>query len=202
MLIGGIDTTATTVDWIMSELVKNPLAMKKLQEEIEDIVGLDQMVEKSHLSSLKYLDCVVKESLRLHPVAPLLAHAAQEDCEVSGFDIPSKMHVFVNVWAIGRDPDIWHDPETFCPDRFLQGNVDLRGRDFQLLPFGSGRRSCPGIQLGLLIVQLVVAQLVHCFDWELPDGMLPSELDMSENYGMVVTRAKHLMAIPIYRLYR
>lgn len=200
MLIGGIDTTATTVDWILSELVKNPIVMKKLQKEIEEIVGLDQMVEKSHLSSLKYLDCVVKESLRLHPVAPLLAHAAQEDCEVSGFDIPSKTHVFVNVWAIGRDPDVWPDPDTFCPDRFLHNNVDLRGRDFQLLPFGSGRRSCPGLQLGLLIVQFVVAQLVHCFDWELPDGMLPGELDMSENYGMVVTRTKHLRAIPIYRL--
>ncbi|KAH6791332.1 hypothetical protein C2S51_006338 [Perilla frutescens var. frutescens] len=201
MLIGGIDTTATTVDWVMSELMRHPIVMKKLRKEIDEIVGCEQMVEKSHLSSLEYLDCVIKESLRLHPVAPLLAHAAHEDCKVAGFDIPNKTHVFVNVWAIGRDPNIWPDPETFCPDRFVRSNVDLRGRDFQLLPFGSGRRSCPGLQLGLTIVQSVVAQLVHCFDWELPDGMLPSQLDMSENYGMVVTRVKHLRAIPSYRLH-
>ncbi|XP_057774983.1 cytochrome P450 71AU50-like [Salvia miltiorrhiza] len=202
MLIGGIDTTSTAVDWIMSELMKNPTVMKKLQKEIEEVVGMDQMVEKSHLCSLKYLDCVVKESLRLHPVAPLLAHAAQGDCQVAGFDIPDKTHVFVNVWAIGRDPHVWPNPETFCPDRFLRSNVDFRGRDFQLLPFGSGRRSCPGLQLGLTIVRSVVAQLVHCFDWELPDGMLADELDMFEKYGMVITRAKHLRAIPTYRLSR
>ncbi|KAL1536675.1 cytochrome P450 71AU50-like [Salvia divinorum] len=200
MLIGGIDTTATTVDWIMSELMKNPTVMKKLQKEIEEVVGLDQMVDKSQLSSFKYLGCVVKESLRLHPVAPLLAHAAQEECELMGYNIPGKTHVFVNVWAIGRDSQVWPDPETFFPERFLGSNIDLRGRDFQLLPFGSGRRSCPGLQLGLMIVQSVVAQLVHCFDWELPDGMLPDQLDMSEKYGMVISRAKHLMAIPTYRL--
>ncbi|KAK4382987.1 cytochrome [Sesamum angolense] len=139
--------------------------------------------------------------MRLHPVGPLLIHEGMEDCEVDGFYIQKKSRVLVNVWAIGRDPDAWTDPETFFPERFLGSNVDVRGRDFQLIPFGTGRRGCPGLQLGLTIVQLMVAQLVHCFDWELPNGMQPSELDMSENFGLITARAKHLMAIPKYRLH-
>ncbi|PIN13798.1 Cytochrome P450 CYP2 subfamily [Handroanthus impetiginosus] len=111
-----------------------------------------------------------------------------------------KARVLINAYAIGRDPSAWKDPEKFFPDRFYESNVDLRGRDFQLIPFGSGRRGCPGIQLGLTAVQLMVAQLVHCFDWGLPDGMMNNELDMSENFGLVVARAKHLAAIPSYRL--
>ncbi|KAB1210413.1 hypothetical protein CJ030_MR6G007164 [Morella rubra] len=105
----------------------------------------------------------------------------------------------INVWAIGRDPSVWSDAEKFFPERFAGKNIDLRGRDFQLIPFGSGRRGCPGIQLGLTVVCLVLAQLVRCFDWELPNNMLPTELDMTEEFGLIVPRAKHLLAIPIYR---
>ncbi|KAI3451090.1 hypothetical protein Pfo_007755 [Paulownia fortunei] len=202
MLLAGMDTSAAAVEWVLSEVIRHPAVTKKLQKELEEIVGMDQMVEESHLSNLKYLDCVVRESLRLHPVGPLLIHESMEDCEVDGFHIPKKSRVLINVWAIGRDPNAWTDPERFSPDRFLGSNVDLRGRDFQLIPFGSGRRGCPGLQLGLTMVQLMVAQLVHCFDWDLPDGMLHSELDMSENFGLVTARAKHLMAIPTYRLHK
>ncbi|XP_057775640.1 cytochrome P450 71AU50-like [Salvia miltiorrhiza] len=200
MLIAGIDTSSAAVEWTLSELIRHPTEMKKLQKDLEEIVGPNQMVDESHLSNLKYLDCVIKESMRLHPVGPLLVHQAMEDCEVDGFHIPSKARVLVNVWAIGRDPDAWIDPERFAPQRFLGSNVDLRGRDFQLIPFGSGRRGCPGLQLGLTVVQLMVAQLVHCFDWELPDGMVAAELDMSEKFALVTSKAKHLTAIPIYRL--
>ena len=144
---------------------------------------------------------VVKETFRLHPVSPLLIpHAAIKDCVVNGFDIPQKSRVLINVWAIGRDPDTWTNPEEFIPERFLGSDVDVRGRDFQLIPFGSGRRMCPGLQLGLIVVKLVVAQLVHCFDWELPNGMLPSELDMVEVFGFTTPRANHLLAIPTSRL--
>jgi cytochrome P450 len=144
---------------------------------------------------------VLKENLRLHPVAPLLIpHAAIEDCSVNGFHIPRKSHVIVNIWAIGRDPSVWIDPDKFIPERFVGSNIDLRGRDFQLLPFGSGRRGCPGMQLGLTVVLLVVAQLVHCFDWGLPNNMLPTDLDMTEEFGLTVPRAKHLLATPTYRL--
>lgn len=200
MLLAGIDTSAAAVEWAMSDLIKHPTEMRKLQKELEEIVGINQMVEESHLPSLKYLDCIIKESMRLHPVGPLLIHEAMEDCEVEGFHIPNKARVLVNVWAIGRDPNAWVDEERFIPERFLSSDVDLRGRDFQLIPFGSGRRGCPGLQLGLTMVRLMVAQLVHCFDWELPHGIVPADLDMSENFGLVTSRAKHLQVIPSYRL--
>ncbi|KAL0424422.1 UNVERIFIED_CONTAM: cytochrome [Sesamum radiatum] len=177
--------------------------MKKLQKELETVVRLDHMVEESHLDKLEYLDFVVKETLRLHPVVPLLIpHESMEDCVIDGFHIPKGSRTMVNIWAIGRDPKVWSDPEVFKPERFIGSNIDLRGHNFQLIPFGSGRRGCPGLQLGLTVVRLAVSQLVHCFDWELPNGMLPSDLDMSEHFGIVTSRAKHLMAIPRYRLHK
>ncbi|XP_042015621.1 cytochrome P450 71AU50-like [Salvia splendens] len=202
LLIAGMDTSATATDWAMSDLMRHPAVMKKLQREIESVVGLDEMVEESHLDKLDYLDCVVKESMRLHPVAPLLIpHESMEDCELQGFHIPKKSRLMVNVWAMGRDPDVWDNPDAFTPERFVGSDVDVRGRHFQLIPFGSGRRGCPGLQLGLTVVKLVVAQLVHCFDWELPNGMKPEDIDMCEHFGLVTARAKPLMAIPTYRLH-
>ncbi|KAL6225247.1 hypothetical protein ACLB2K_004098 [Fragaria x ananassa] len=201
MVAGAMDTSATAIEWTLSELMRHPRVMKKVQKELEDVVGMDRMVDESDLEKLEYLNMVVKENLRLHPVAPLLIpHAAIEDCTVNGFHIPKKSRVMVNVWAVGRDPSAWTDPDKFIPERFDGSTIDLRGRDFQLLPFGSGRRGCPGMHLGLTVVLLVVAQLVHCFDWELPDNMLPTELDMTEEFGLTVPRAKHLLAIPSYRL--
>jgi cytochrome P450 len=201
MLAASMDTSATVIEWAMSELMKHPPVMKKVQKELKDVVGLERMVEESDLDSLEYLDMVLKENFRLHPVAPLLLpHEAMEDCTVNGFHIPQKSKVIINIWAIGRDPSVWRDAEKFFPERFVGSDIDVRGRDFQLIPFGSGRRGCPGMQLGLTVVRLVVAQLVHCFDWELPDNMLPNELDMTEEFGLVTPRAKHLLAIPTYRL--
>lgn len=201
MLIGSMDTSATVIEWVLSELMKNPQEMKKVQKELEDVVGMERMVEESDLDSLEYMYMVLKETFRLHPIVPLLLpHEAIEDCTVNGFHIPKKSRVMINVWAIGRDPSVWTDAEKFDPGRFVERNIDVRGHDFQLIPFGSGRRGCPGMQLGLTLVRLVVAQIVHCFDWELPDKMLPSELDMTEEFGVTTSRAKHLLAIPTYRL--
>jgi cytochrome P450 len=201
MLVGSMDTSATVIEWALSELMKHPPIMKKVQKELKGVVGLERMVEESDLDSLEYLDMVLKETFRLHPIAPLLLpHEAMEDCTVNGFHIPQKSKVIINIWAIGRDPSVWRDAEKFFPERFVGSDIDVRGRDFQLIPFGSGRRGCPGMQLGLTVVRLVVAQLVHCFDWELPDNMLPNELDMTEEFGVTTPRAQHLLAIPSYRL--
>ncbi|KAF7850600.1 hypothetical protein BT93_L5204 [Corymbia citriodora subsp. variegata] len=203
MLSGSMDTSATAVDWAMTELIRHPSAMKKLQGELEIAVGMNRAVEESDLEGLDYLDMVIKETMRLHPVAPLLLpHEATEDCIVNGFHIPYKSRVIVNAWAIGRDPKVWttHDPEEFVPERFLGSSVDVKGRDFQLLPFGAGRRGCPGMQLGLTVVRFVLAQLVHCFDWDLPSGLSPSDLDMTEEFGLTTPRAKHLVGTPRYRL--
>ncbi|XP_015867271.3 cytochrome P450 71AU50 [Ziziphus jujuba] len=203
MLSASIDTASTTIDWAISELIKNPNIMKKVQEELENTVGMKRTVEETDLESLDYLNMVVKETLRLHPAGPLLIpHASTEDCTINGFHIPKKAHIIINAWAIGRDPDAWTDAEKFSPERFVGSNIDVRGRDLQLIPFGSGRRGCPGIQLGLTVVRLVLAQLVHCFDWELPNGMSPADLDMTEEFGLTVPRAKHLLAIPTYRLHK
>nr|GMC91325.1 cytochrome P450 CYP736A12-like [Ipomoea batatas] len=201
MLIASLDTSSSVIEWTMSELLKHPEVMRKVKEELESQVGLDRMVEEKDLEQLKYLEIVIKESLRLHPVVPLLLpHASIEDCDVGGFHVPKNSTVTVNVWAIGRDPSAWSDPEKFIPERFNKSSIEYKGQDFELLPFGSGRRSCPGMQLGITIVRLVVAQLVHCFDWSLPNGLLPKDLDMTEEFGLVLSRANHLMAVPTYRL--
>jgi len=184
MLVGSMDTSTMIIEWVMSELMKHPRVMKKVQKELDDVVGLERMVEESDLDGLDYLDMVLKETFRLHPIPLLLPHEAMEDCVVNGFHIPKKCRIIVNIWAIGRDPS----------------EIDVRGHDFQLIPFGSGRRGCPGMQSGLTVVRLVVAQIVHCFDWELPNNMLPTELDMTEEFGLTTPRAKHLLAIPTYRL--
>ncbi|KAL7104476.1 hypothetical protein ACP275_08G247300 [Erythranthe tilingii] len=201
MLLGGTDTSSATIDWALAELIRHPQIMKKLQQELEQVVGLDQYVEESHLEKLDYLDSVLKETFRLHPVVPLFIHEALEDRTVEEFHIPKGTRIMVNVWSMGKDPNVWQDPEKFFPERFIGSDLDIRGHDFELLPFGSGRRSCPGLQLGLTTVRLVLAQLVHCFDWELPNGMSPNELDMSEHFGLVTGKDKHIMAIPVCRLH-
>lgn len=201
MLAAAMDTSATTIGWAMSELIRHPNVMKKLQDELEEMVGLNRMVEESDLGSLKYLEMVVKEILRLYPAGPLLIpHESLENCTVDGYYIPKKSRLIVNAWAIGRDRNVWIDPNKFFPERFIGSQIDVKGKDFELIPFGAGRRGCPGMQLGLTMVRLVLAQLVHCFDWELPNGMLASELDMSEEFGLTCPRTQDLMVIPTFRL--
>lgn len=201
MLSAGMDTSATVIGWAMSELIKHPHIMKKLQEELENEIGLDKIVEESDLERLEYLKMVVKEIFRLYPPAPLLLpHESLQDCIVDGFHIPKKSRIIINVWAIGRDQNSWIDPHKFDPERFIDSQVDVKGRDFQLIPFGSGRRGCPGMQLGLTLVQFVLAQLVHCFDWMLSNGMPASQLDMTEEFGLTCPRLHDLIVIPRYRL--
>ncbi|OIT27085.1 cytochrome p450 cyp736a12 [Nicotiana attenuata] len=200
MFIAAMDTSATSVEWILTELLRHPQAMKKLQRELEEVVGMDRMVEESDLKKLKYLDMVVKEGLRLHSIVPVMHHEAMEDCAVDGFHKQKGSRIMINCYAIQRDPNVWPEPEKFLPERFVWSSIDIRGRHFQLLPFSSGRRSCPGMQLGITIVHLVVAQLVHCFDWEIPNGMQPLDLDVDEQFGIVLCKEKPLMVIPTYRL--
>ncbi|KAL5990692.1 hypothetical protein ACLOJK_011595 [Asimina triloba] len=200
-LVAALDTSSATIEWTLSELLKHPRVMKKVQEEMQRVVGMDRAIEESDLANLDYLNMVVKESMRLHPVAPLLIpHESMEDCTIYGFQIPKKSRIIVSAWAIGRDPNAWPNPEEFYPERFIDLKIDVKGQDFQLIPFGSGRRGCAGIQLGLTVVRLVVAQLMHCFDWQLPDGMSATDLDMIEKFGIVTPRLNDLWAIPSWRL--
>eukprot|EP00268_Persea_americana_P060057 TRINITY_DN7439_c0_g1_i1.p1 TRINITY_DN7439_c0_g1~~TRINITY_DN7439_c0_g1_i1.p1 ORF type:complete len:531 (-),score=76.57 TRINITY_DN7439_c0_g1_i1:445-2037(-) len=201
VMFGGTETVASAIEWAMAELMKCPGELRKVQEELAQVVGLDRKVHENDLDKLPYLKCAIKETLRLHPPIPLLLHETAEDSEIGGYFIPAGTRVTVNAWAIGRDKSAWDDPETYKPDRFTkEGAVDFKGNHFELVPFGSGRRSCPGMQLGLYALELTVAQLLHCFNWALPDGMKPSELDMGDVFGLTAPRAVRLVAVPTPRL--
>ncbi|MBA0557681.1 hypothetical protein Golob_014733 [Gossypium lobatum] len=202
IMVGALDTSAATLEWALSELLRHPRVMLKLQQELESIVGNKRMVEENDLPKLEYLDMVVKEIFRLHPVAPfLIPRESVEDIIIDGCYIPKQSRVLVNIWAMGRDTNIWsNNAEEFFPERFIDSNIDLHGHDFELIPFGSGRRLCPGKKLGLIVVKLILAQLVHCFNWELPSGMSPNELDMTENFGVSLPRKINLCVKPTYRM--
>ncbi|MBA0829612.1 hypothetical protein Goarm_014204 [Gossypium armourianum] len=202
MITGALDTSTVAIEWAFSEILKHPQVKTHLQKELEGVVGMARMVEEADLPKLTYLDMVLKESLRLHQVAPLLIpHESLEDITINEYHITKKSRILINTWAIGRDSNVWSDnANEFFPERFVNSNIDIRGHNFQLIPFGSGCRGCPRMKMGLTNVRLVLAQLVHCFEWELPDGMLPSDLSMSEKFGLTAPRAKHLLAMPVYRL--
>ncbi|XP_031281511.1 geraniol 8-hydroxylase-like [Pistacia vera] len=200
MILGGTDTTTTMAEWTMAELMKHPEIMKKVQEELAEVVGMDGSVEEFHLPKLKYLDAVVKETLRLHPALPFLVpRSPSETCTIGGYTIPKGSRIMINVGAIQTDPRFWENPLEFRPERFLNdpGKFDYMGKNFQYMPFGSGRRVCPGINLAEKMLMSVLASLLHSFEWKLPDG---TELDLSDQFGIVVKKMKPLIAVPTPRL--
>ncbi|KAF5201890.1 Cytochrome p450 [Thalictrum thalictroides] len=193
--ISGVDTTSAAVEWMMAELIKNPEAMNKLCEELaKEISG--NIVRDSDLPRLPYLNACVKESLRLHPTVALVLRTATETCEVMNYTIPKDSEVWVNLWALGRDPTKWDDPFTFNPNRFLGSNLSYMGNNFEYIPFGSGKRMCPGLPLATRTVPLIVASLVHSFEWYLPDDTTPADLDMDEKLGVTLQKANPLLLIP------
>ncbi|XP_059070651.1 cytochrome P450 71AU50-like [Cryptomeria japonica] len=210
LLSAATDTSGGTLEWAMSELLRDSSSMMSVQHEIDSTVGFNRMVEESDLPRLQYLQAIVKETLRLHPPAPLLIpHLSMEQSTIEGYQIPKMTQVLVNAWAIARDPISWEEANTFKPERFIgtpidvkgqKTPIDVKGQNFELIPFGSGRRGCPGINLDLSIVHLGLAQLLHCFNWSLPKGTTFENLDMSEVYGLTMPRAMHLHTIPIPRL--
>ncbi|XP_059066868.1 geraniol 8-hydroxylase-like [Cryptomeria japonica] len=201
LFTAGSETTSNTIEWAMSEIIRNPMVMEKVRDELDKVVGKERRVQESDIDNLPYLHSVVKETFRLHPVSSLLIHhRALNSCEIEGYVIPKDAQVFVNVWAIGRDPNVWQEPERFFPERFMDSDVEYKGQNFELLPFGSGRRMCPGIPLAHKIVHVVVATLLQCFDWQLPNGQNPGKLDMSAKFGITLQKAEHLVAIPTPRL--
>ncbi|KAK7346382.1 hypothetical protein VNO80_20900 [Phaseolus coccineus] len=201
VMFGGTETVASAIEWTMTELMRSPEDLRRVQQELADVAGLDRRVEESDIEKLVFLKCAVKETLRLHPPIPLLLHEAAEDAVVCGYHLPKGSRLMINAWAIGREGDSWEEPEAFKPSRFLNPNVpDFKGGNFEFIPFGSGRRSCPGMQLGLYALEVAVAHLLHCFTWELPDGLKPSELDTSDVFGLTAPRASRLVAIPSKRV--
>ncbi|KAF7825349.1 cytochrome P450 83B1-like [Senna tora] len=166
-----------TFDRIKALLV-NPRTMQRVQAEVRELYGKKAFIEEEDIQKLPYLKAVLKETLRLHPPGPLLVpRETNKDCIIEGYEIPAKTLVYVNAWAIHRDPNAWNDPEEFYPERFLECDIDFKGQDFKLIPFGAGRRICPGIPMGVITVELILANLIYSFDWEMPQGMKKEDID-------------------------
>ncbi|XP_028765142.1 cytochrome P450 71A1-like [Neltuma alba] len=199
LFLGGSDPTATALEWAFAELVKNPRIMMKAQEEVRRVVGNKPKVEDSDVGQMKYLECVLKETLRLHPPVPLLIpRATRSSVTLGGYHIPAKTSVFVNAWAIQRDPEFWERPEEFAPERFENDQVDFRGQDFQFIPFGSGRRGCPGVSFGFASLEYLLANLLYWFDWKLPETCKSAgDMDMSEAYGITCRKKVPICVQPM-----
>ncbi|XBI22313.1 hypothetical protein VPH35_063343 [Triticum aestivum] len=180
LIAGGTESSAVTVEWAMSELMRRPAAFDAATEELDRVVGRARWVTEKDMPNLPYIEAIVKESMRMHPIVPLLIpRMAREDATIDGYDVPKGARVLINVWAMGRDPELWDAPEDFMPERFLGSKMGVIGQDLELLPFGTGRRMCPGYNLGLKVVHLSLANLLHGFTWRLPEGVRKDDLSTS-----------------------
>ncbi|CAN6676358.1 unnamed protein product [Malus baccata var. baccata] len=190
LFAAGTDTTSSTVEWAMAELLRNPEKLSKAQAELKQIIGKGKLVEESDVARLPYLQAIIKETFRLYPAAPLLL---PRKAETDG------AQVFVNAWAIGRDPGIWDNPDSFVPERFLGSEIDVTGQNFELIPFGGGRRMCPGWPLAMRMVNLMLGSLINCFDkWKLEDGVTQETMNMDQKFGLTLQKAQPLKVVPMF----
>ncbi|RWR97040.1 Cytochrome P450 71A1 [Cinnamomum micranthum f. kanehirae] len=202
MFVAATQTTAISMEWTMAELIRNPEVLQKAQEEVRSVLGRKSKVEEEDLHHMHYLKCVIKETLRLRPVGPLLIpRESSTDVVLQDYHIPPKTRVIINAWAISRDPLLWENPEEFLPERFANSPTDFKGHHFQYIPFGAGRRICPGISFAILTMELALANLLYFFDWKLPDGANGKDLDMSEAVGLTVSLRSPLHLIPICHVF-
>nr|XP_051204861.1 LOW QUALITY PROTEIN: cytochrome P450 99A2-like [Lolium perenne] len=200
LFTAGTETTSSSAEWLMSELMRNPEVMVKAQAEVRRVFDNKPPQEhESLLEELPYMRMMVKEGMRLHPVLPLLLpRLCGETCNVGGFEVAKGSRVMVNAWAIARSPDHWQDADKFMPERFQDSTVDYKGTQYEFLPFGSGRRMCPGGNFGVAVLELIVARLLYYFDWSLPSGMEPGDLNMDMIVSATSRRKNqlHLVALP------
>ncbi|KAG7603406.1 putative cytochrome P450 [Arabidopsis thaliana] len=198
ILNAGIDTSAQVMTWVMTYLISNPRVMKKAQAEVREVIKNKDDIIEEDIERLEYLKMVVKETFRVLPLVPLLIpREASKDVKIGGYDIPKKTWIHVNIWAIHRNPNVWKDPEAFIPERFMDNQIDYKGLNFEFLPFGSGRRMCPGIGMGMALVHLTLINLLYRFDWKLPEGMEVEDVDLEESYGLVCPKKVPLQLIPV-----
>ncbi|CAA0812527.1 Cytochrome P450 71A25 [Striga hermonthica] len=196
VLGAGTETSAKALMWMMTELIRHPHIMKKLQDEVRGETEGKTVITEDDIQRMPYLKAVIKETLRIHPPVPIYMHEAREHVNFMGYDVEPETIVVMNVWAIGQDLAFWKDPERFVPERFMDSSVDYRGFDFQLLPFGAGRRICPGIGFAAATLQHTVANLVKNFDFELPGGARGEDLDATEMPGFTVGKKQPLVVVP------
>ncbi|CAL5372848.1 unnamed protein product [Camellia sinensis] len=189
IILAGTDTSAVTMEWAMSLLINHPEVLKKARAELDIQVGQERLVDESDLSKLHYLQAIISETFRMFPAAPLLVpHMASNDCTIEGFDVPRDTILLVNAWAIHRDPQVWDDPTSFKPERFEGGEAE----GHKLMPFGMGRRSCPGVGLAQRVVGLGLASLIQCFEWE---RVSEKAIDLTEGKGLTMPKLEPLEAM-------
>ncbi|KAF5809070.1 putative cytochrome P450 [Helianthus annuus] len=202
LIAGGADTTTVMLTWTLSLLLNNRHALRKVQEELDTHVGKDRQLNESDIYNLVYLQAVIKETLRLYPAAFLNApRAFTKDCRIAGYHVPKGTWLLINIWKLHRDPKIWSDPNEFIPERFLSPNnmhLDVKGADFELIPFGAGRRSCPGIALADQMLLTVLATLLQNFDISTPSD---EPVDMSASAGLTNAKATPLEVLVSPRLH-
>ncbi|XVF20603.1 hypothetical protein REPUB_Repub12eG0014900 [Reevesia pubescens] len=193
LILAGTDTSAITLEWAMSNLLNHPEVLKKARAEIDSQIGQENLIDEEDVFKLHYLQSIIFETLRLYPAAPLLLpHMPSTDCTIGGYNVPRGAIVLVNAWAIHRDPKLWDDPTSFKPERFENDDPKLAERSHKLMPFGLGRRACPGASLAQRVVGLTLGSLIQCFDWERVDG---KEIDMTEGKGGIMPKAQPLVAM-------
>ncbi|XP_074305009.1 geraniol 8-hydroxylase-like [Silene latifolia] len=199
LIVAGTDTTSSSFEWAMAELIQNPSKLKNLQAELEETIGKGNSVQECHITMLPYLQAIIKETFRLHPPVPIPVRKVESNVNMFGYTIPANSMVLLNVWAVGRDPKTWDNSEKFEPERFLGSKIDVKGHNFELIPFGVGRRICPGMPLANRIIPLMIASLVHEFDWILENGITPGNMNMEEKFGFTVEKAQRLRVVPFFR---
>ncbi|KDP38433.1 hypothetical protein JCGZ_04358 [Jatropha curcas] len=200
LTLAASDTTKITLTWALSFLLKNGEVLKKAQLELDTEIGRERNIEEPDMKKLVYIEAIIKETLRLEPAAPLsVPHESMEDCVVGSYDIPKGTRLLVNLWKMHRDPRIWLDPYEFRPERFLttHKDFDVKGQNFELMPFGSGRRMCPGVSFALQVMQLTLANLLHAFDISVPSG---KQIDLVEGFGVTNNEATQLDVVLCPRL--
>ncbi|PIN22048.1 Cytochrome P450 CYP2 subfamily [Handroanthus impetiginosus] len=196
MFAAGSDTTPSVLEWTMAKLIKNPKTLKVLQDEVREIAKGKEEIIEDDLDKMHYLKAVIKENLRLHsPLPTLVPRQSTQDTKVLGYDVAASTQVMINAWAIARDPSSWKNPDEFQSERFFDTNIEFRGFNFELIPFGAGRRGCPGIAFAMAIDELALAKLVHKFNFRLPNGEREEDLDMSEASGITVHRKLPLLVV-------
>ncbi|KAK3158121.1 hypothetical protein QOZ80_2AG0133170 [Eleusine coracana subsp. coracana] len=195
LFVGASDTSSNTIEWALAELLQNPTTMSILQQELKTVLGSKTQVEDYDIDRLPYLQAVIKETLRLHSVVPMMSYRADATVQVQGYTIPEGSNVLVNVWAIHHNADVWTEPHRFIPERFLHREVDFFGRSFHFLPFGSGRHMCLGLPLANRMLNMMLGSLLHRFDWMLPEDVDRTDVDMKEKFGLVLSIATPIQVI-------
>lgn len=193
--MAGSETTSSSIEWALTELLCKPESLNRVKAELAEVVGPNRKLEESDIENLPYLQAVIKENLRLHPPIPfLIPRRAMEDTNFNGYHIPKNTQVLINAWAIGRDPDVWSEPLSFKPERFLGSKVDYKGQNYELIPFGAGRRMCAGVPLAHRMLNLLLGSLLHEFDWEL--DCCKETMDMTDRLGITMRKSEPLYALP------